>query len=454
MVLEVSFDLHLSECSQHMDCFERNVNQAKNCWTMREWHNIGHNLILSALFNSPTPHLILKNNTQVIMLTQTPQIIVVATDHIPKDTEILTVPCSVLRTRDTVPRSIATRLPKDMTVHGLLAADLALGQTQSPAYKYSAWDAVVPSRDDIKRSMPLTWPASLQALLPPAARTLLDKQKTKFDKDWSLVSSAFPFPSSPSSSSSSPADYPPILPSCSREDYLHAWLLVNTRTFYFVTPSTERLPKEDHMALQPVADLFNHTDANGCHVAFDHDGSYSFRARRAYDKGDEVHISYGAHHNDFLLAEYGFVLPRATNTWDEVRLDDALLPRLPRRLQEDLEDVGFLGNYVLDGDTVCHRTQVALRLLVADRRGGYSVDEWRRFVSGLDDGERSQRGADEVLVTLLEDYGAVVDDKIEEVLGLKFDAASRDLNESRRELLLSRWEQIAHLLRQTIERLQ
>lgn len=359
-----------------------------------------------------------------------------------------------------------------MTVHGLLAADLALSHAQNTA-RYGPWDAVVPSWDDIQQSLPLTWPASLQAHLPPAARHLLDKQRVKFDKDWAIVSAAFPFP-----------DAGGIRPSCTREAYLYAWLLVNTRTFYFVTPQTERLPVADHMALQPVADLFNHTDASGCHVAFDHgsaggtnaaaaadgddakeaaDGhTYSFRARRAYERGEEVHISYGAHNNDFLLAEYGFVLAR--NCWDEARLDDALLPALSRRQQEDLEDVGFLGNYVVDGTTVCHRTQVALRLLLTDprpRRGGgkrgsllLSAEEWRRFVNGLDDGERSQAAADAVLVSLLEDYVEVVAGEIDELKGLGLEAADEALGRSRRDLLLRRWEQIADLVGQTITRLQ
>lgn len=337
-------------------------------------------------------------------------------------------------------------------MHGLLAADLALNQAQN-ATKYAPWDAVVPSWDDIQRSMPLTWPAALQGLLPPAARRHLDKQRRNFDKDWGLVSGAFPFPPGDGDKD---GDGSGIRPSCARDDYLCAWLLVNTRTFYFVTPRTERLPKEDHMALQPVADLFNHADAGGCHVAFDPTGAYSFRTRRAYDKGEEVHISYGSHPNDFLLAEYGFVLAR--NRWDEVCLDDALLPALSRRRREDLEDVGFLGNYVLDGDTVCHRTQVALRLLLTGgglhHDDGLSMDEWRRFVNGLDDGERSQSGADAVLVSLLEDYSSEVADRIEEVKGLELDPGSEALDESRRDLLLRRWEQIENLVRRTIKRLK
>ena len=71
-----------------------------------------------------------------------------ATDHIPKDIDILTVPISALRTKDTVPTSIISRLPKDATVHGLLAADLALNKAANET-KYSKWQAVVPTVEDI-----------------------------------------------------------------------------------------------------------------------------------------------------------------------------------------------------------------------------------------------------------------------------------------------------------------
>lgn len=161
---------------------------------------------------------------------------VVATDHIPEGTEVLTVPCAALRTRETVPPTIAKKLPKDMTAHGLIAADSALNQSQNTA-NYAPWEAVVPSWDDIQASLPLTWPRSLQALLPAAARQLLDKQRKKFDKDWASVSAAFPFPARNG-----------IRSSCTQDEYLYAWLLVNTRCFYYTTPQTERLPKEDHVS--------------------------------------------------------------------------------------------------------------------------------------------------------------------------------------------------------------
>ncbi|MDA4133584.1 MAG: SET domain-containing protein-lysine N-methyltransferase, partial [Thaumarchaeota archaeon] len=199
----------------------------------------------------------------------------------------MTVPTAALRTLQTVPKTISRTLPKGMTVHGLLAADLALDKSS----KYAEWDAVVPTMEDFE-TMPILWDARLQELLPSRSRDLLRTQKAKLERDWAIVSAAFP-----------------SAPALALETYTYAWLLVNTRTFYHVTPRTEKLPRDDHMVLQPVADLFNHAAGEGtCAVSFDGDG-FTVSATCDLPAGVEVYICYGGHSNDFLLLEYGFVLP-------------------------------------------------------------------------------------------------------------------------------------------------
>jgi hypothetical protein len=330
-----------------------------------------------------------------------------------QDAVILEVPVSLLRTLDTVPRPVARRLPKDITIHGLLAADLALDKSR----KYTQWNAVVPTRDDMTSSLPLAWDSALHHYLAKPARDLLSKQQAKIAKDWAAVQVAHP--------------------SVTEPDYLYAWLLVNTRTFYFVTPKTERLCNDDRMVLQPVADLFNHADT-GCAVVFDM-VSFTVRADRAYDQGEEVHISYGRHSNDFLLVEYGFILDQ--NRWDEICLDDAILPRLTSSQKTMLEDKGFLGKYRLDSGEVCYRTEVALRILCLP------VRQWRKFVDGVDDGEKDQPAVNQLLLGLLKDFRGVARKNQLEVKGLQVG------NEAQREMLEKRWMQISDMLDLTINRL-
>lgn len=298
----------------------------------------------------------------------------------------------------------------------------------APNPPFPAWNAVVPSRASLLSSLPIAWPPALHAFLPKPALDLVTKQSAKFERDWALFRAHPLFP---------PAG------EITRTDYLYHWLLVNTRTFYHESSTrgaARLLPAGDRMALQPVADLFNHADV-GCGVQFD-EARFTISADRDYEEGEEVYISYGSHGNDFLLAEYGFVLER--NRWDEVGLDEILLPELTKRQKELLEEKGFLGNYVLDADTVCYRTQVAVRLLTVSR-----IRDWERFVDKGEEGsEQVQRKADGILIEILRTYllniESFVKGELEEVT---------DGEEGQREMLMNRWSQIEGLLQATIRRL-
>ncbi|TLD22009.1 hypothetical protein PspLS_07851 [Pyricularia sp. CBS 133598] len=353
---------------------------------------------------------------------------IIASRKVKADETVLRVPTTALRTKFTVPKEICKALPKNMTVHGLLAADLALEDSG----KYDEWNAVLPTPEDV-RTMPFTWAPALQALLPTRAAELLAKQEEKFAKDWEAVSLS------------------PLSKKPSRDSYRYAWLLANTRTFYFVCPRTERLGKEDRMVLQPVADLFNHADA-GCAVAFN-DEDFTIRADRDYDAGDEVLICYGNHSNDFLLAEYGFVL--AANRWDEVCIDDAVLPLLTKAQRELLKERNFLGNYMLDAATVCYRTEVALRLVCSPNE-----ESWHAFVDGFEDAsvrgkgaaERMQSRVDRLLLKALTRYrDEIIDDRCEALEDDDHDYGPG--LEEQTELLLRRWKQISSLVNKEIKRL-
>ncbi|KAJ4416203.1 hypothetical protein N0V85_002389, partial [Neurospora sp. IMI 360204] len=368
---------------------------------------------------------------------------IVATKPLKENQTILTVPSNTLRTYKNVHPSIARALPKDISIHGLLAADLAFDPY--PSAKYRQWNVVCPTREDIWDSLPLTWDHRLREFLPKRALELLLKQEAKFEKDWSMVQQSkllSPRSGEKEDESSEEEEGGKLNKSITRDDYLYAWLLVNTRTFYHETPKTKKFKKEDRMVLQPVADLFNHTsydpsaeDKEGnrkiCSVAFS-PTAFTITTTRPYTAGEEVYICYGNHSNDFLLIEYGFLFDE--NVWDEVCIDDAILPLLdqhhqpsPAHLQQQpppkkttrrlnergkkdpksqasdqppkspkhlLEETGFLGNYNLDprNPTGCYRTQVALRAVSAlsDNPGPQGEKKFRAFVDyGQDPWEES-----------------------------------------------------------------
>lgn len=333
---------------------------------------------------------------------------------------MLEVPASCIRSIDTVPKPLVRQLPKSISVHGLLAADLALDRSG----RYAAWDAVCPTPADFA-GMPLVWPPELRAYLPLAARDLLAKQDAKLARDWAAVAKALAH---------------------GQEDldearYRHAWMLVNTRTFYYVNARLQRRCPDDHMCLLPVADLFNHGDnaREECNVAFDRAG-FEVTAARRYARGEELKICYGSHSNDFLLVEYGFAMDG--NKWDEARLDEVLVPQLSAHQREKLDAVGFWERYVLDRETECYRTQVVVRLLCCGFR------EWKRFMDGIDDGERSKQEVAQYMIELLKELRLDAGNMICQVGALKVGEPQQ------RESLADRWEQIEGLAAMNIARLK
>ncbi|EPE32172.1 SET [Glarea lozoyensis ATCC 20868] len=328
---------------------------------------------------------------------------------------ILSVPIKALRTIHTVPTEISKHIRGKTTTHALLAAELCLDT--SP--QFDLWRSVLPSVADFEESLPLTWDQSLQDLLPAAAKTLLLNQKRKLKLDWASISTAFP-----------ELDY---------NDFLYKWMIVNTRTFYYLSSKAKKKPaRDDCMALNPFADYFNHA-SHGCTVTFASSG-YTITTEAPINSGSEVYISYGNHSNDFLLAEYGFIMD--SNAWDEISLDEYIIPKLSEKQKEHLKDARVLGKYVLDRETVCYRTQIVVRMLVLP------LGRWRRFVDGNDDGEGDQGVVDGYLEGVLEEYRSDVQVKLEAISSLDVGL------DSQRDTLKRRWSQIDILLQAALDRLK
>lgn len=343
-------------------------------------------------------------------------------------------------------------LPENATVHGKLAAALALWYSNPEHQEYQLWQDVWPTQTDFQSTMPLYYPKEFQSLLPPSATSLLKAQQTKLEKDWTTL-------------------HPHLPSSISKPLYTYTWLIVNTRTFYWEYPdlpnSHPRLPKkrtrltaDDCYAMCPFMDYFNHSDT-GCDPKADKKG-YSVTADRAYKAGEEVFVSYGSHTNDFLLVEYGFILE--TNKNDAITLDGLLLPLLSAEQAAALKEDGFYGNYTLFAKepVVCHRTQAVLRLLVLDNR------RYSSFVSGDDDGSKDQKRLDGYLADVLTKYSRKVMGVIEEVEGLEVKVKERrssrrksevggdgaEFRAGQRDMLLRRWKQIRDLVNGAVESLK
>lgn len=191
--------------------------------------------------------------------------------------------------------------------------------------------------------------------------------------------------------------------------FFHAWCLVNTRCFYYFSDSASLSSKRskvkskppsdpnEAMALCPFMDLFNHkapppspdifgsmVESNGnavlpCKVKCISTG-FTIVTASAIPANTEILLSYGAHTNDTLWSEYGFLLPDATNTSDSIPLDEIILAQLNSADKTTLADHGYLSEYTLHNDgSVCYRTEMVAWLLVLGRH------KWTKVVEqGLD----------------------------------------------------------------------
>ncbi|KAI9163492.1 Ribosomal lysine N-methyltransferase set11 [Paramyrothecium foliicola] len=339
---------------------------------------------------------------------------IVATRDLKTNEDVLQVPTETLRTLGNTPKFITQKL-QGASVHAILSVSLCL--ESSPDFE--PWRNVMPSRDALMPLMPIYWPNELRRLLPSTAREHLAKQQAKFDKDWALVAAAFP--------------------DVAKNDFLYNWLLVNTRTFYHTTKQTEKLHRDDHMVLQPVADLLNHSP-NGCTVSFN-PRRFCVTTTRPHAAGDEIFIRYGTHTSDFLLVEYGFSLPCAANPWDETCLDAYLCPRFTAAQKAQLEDVGFWGKYMLDAETACYRTQIALRMLVLHE------DRWRDVLEGIRDEDADQDAVDKELLKVLWAYDR---DITSTLIALEDVTEGEDIM---KDSLKDRWVQVQDLVGMAISRL-
>ncbi|OAA49983.1 SET domain protein [Beauveria brongniartii RCEF 3172] len=323
---------------------------------------------------------------------------------------VVTVPTSAIRSRHTLPKALMAKAATNMTLHGLLAADLLLHPQSS-----GVWGKLVPSLADFESSTPFFWPKMLQELLPREAKNLLRKQQTKFQQDWHHAKK--------------------VLPDLAEQEYLYSWFLVGTRSFYYEIEETLSYPSHDRLALLPVADMFNHASA-GCSVAFSTE-AYEITADRAYQAGEEVYTSYGTHSNDFLLAEYGFVLP--DNPWDQLCLDKVLLAKLPPQHMTALSERDLLGDFMLRANLAPgDRTCVAMRGLAS----GGGVPEWDDWMHGREDADGTLAEARAMLPGFLAEFRGDVEDHRRRITELRDDA-----NAAKMDVLLQRWNQLDELAR-------
>ncbi|MCJ1427429.1 hypothetical protein MMC29_005332 [Sticta canariensis] len=331
---------------------------------------------------------------------------IIAQRRIEAGEKLVTVPASALLTINSISKGF--RLAHEgITVHGLLASFLAFGAVELSAY--AVWlggllvSIKVPDRASRIRLGPFLQPLGVVGLPDKCRGTLIAAQ---------------------------------VFYASRRENCDEIGQLL--QKFFLVKHGTNigtkfHQAREDRMALCPFVDYFNHQD-HGCDVTFNAEG-YTVTSDKAYETGEEIFVSYGNHSNDFLLVEYGFILEE--NKWDFLPIDDLVLHHsIYDSARKRLENAGYLGDYTLTRDGVCHRTQVAIRTQTL------GIPEWEMFVEGRDGADVGvERRTDAYIATQIIDVYYSEAENALDCLETK-----TELHPGPRKILVKRWSQIKHLI--------
>ncbi|KAH8099495.1 SET domain-containing protein [Cristinia sonorae] len=198
------------------------------------------------------------------------------------------------------------------------------------------------------------------------------------------------------------------------QDFLWAWLNVNTRCIHYRLDSSISSPK--NMTLCPILDFANHTPSHSdiipqLRASHSHalGGDYVFKSNsaRTLRKNSEVFLRYGGHANRTLFIEYGFV-----NLWEEGSVErgevsgevdvqdlvEALFENGPgfiaKVVKQILEDEGYWGDWTIHSSPApahpSYRLITALRLYHHLKQNMAThlsdpvpiVDEWRKATLG------------------------------------------------------------------------
>ncbi|KAK6462063.1 hypothetical protein DFJ63DRAFT_139510 [Scheffersomyces coipomensis] len=180
------------------------------------------------------------------------------------------------------------------------------------------------------------------------------------------------------------------------ESVLWSWLCINSRCLYMTLPQSKTTA--DNFTLAPYVDFLNHSCEDQCSIKADGLG-FQVITTSSYDIDQQLFLSYGPHANDFLLCEYGFILPK-DNKWNDVNISHYLLPLFSSAQIEFLKENDYYDNYTLTSTGISFRTEVALAILQEPNPA--ESRKLSALINGISDGSVYKSHSDALLTEILE----------------------------------------------------
>lgn len=156
--------------------------------------------------------------------------------------------------------------------------------------------------------------------------------------------------------------------------FLHVYFIINSRCLYAEIP-VKRNDRLSNFTLVPYVDFLNHTCKVDLHCypqldtlskseADENNGIGQFSIRcgeHCYNIiNEELFLNYGAHSNDFLLSEYGFVVNE--NEWNYLDISNDVIELIN---DDNMEVQTFLLKHDYWGDYTINENEISYRIIVA-----------------------------------------------------------------------------------------
>ena len=263
------------------------------------------------------------------------------------------------------------------------------------------------------------------------------------------------------------------------EEYLWAWLAVNTRCLYYKLHSClpigkTKFKEESSITMVPFVDYINHKTMDSNAIAKEAKSGYEVDSIDGIQKDEHVWFSYGPHDDTFLQCEYGFSTSelnymssndysyKCFNPYNTVNISEIVkkLLSLPKKknVVEWLKQVGYYDDYTLGIDDTrllggkinvsvhpSFRTRIVLASLI-EAESGFTFNELQRsyvcparlekFYQGLTEGEYYLTTEKVLLKKILSKLETELKDRLTSVLSFKVDSSVESKITTCRKLLL------------------
>lgn len=261
---------------------------------------------------------------------------------------------------------------------------------------WSPFINLLPQLEELALS-PLVWKVleidtGLYDLLPKVTKKHADDIYNRFTTDYEVANQLI-------SSKNAPAE---LLP---KSLFLWAWMCINSRCLYMDIPQAKT--SADNFTLAPYVDFLNHDCEDQCGIKIDNNGFRVYTTSR-YLPEEQLYFSYGPHSNEFLLCEYGFMLPK--NKWNYLNISEYLLPLLKPKQMEFLKQIDYYDDYTIsEGGGISFRTEVAFAVL--QEAAPEESTRLKSLVDGHNDGKLYMKNSHLFLEKILQKITKKCDDQ-------------------------------------------